>query len=94
MKDQKRKTVSFRLTPEEYERLEAIATERGYSIGEYVRDLALGAARSQPMEKKLQALDTLIRKATEATIAALSPEMNEDQAEAFLRAYLPGGGRQ
>lgn len=40
------KIVAFRLTPDEYERLSALASARGMQVGEWCRDISLKFSRN------------------------------------------------
>jgi hypothetical protein len=75
--------VIFRLTADEHELLAAYARARGQSPGQAARDLTLAGLRGGPAAPPTSV--TLARKTAYSVIVALSPELDEQATEAFLR---------
>ncbi len=75
--------VIFRLNAEEYQLLSAYARARGQSPGQAARDLTLAGLRGGPAAPPT--FVTAARQAAYAIIVALSPDMDEEAAERFLR---------
>lgn len=86
--------ICFRLTPAQYQSLEAKAAHQGCSVHEYARAVTLCGGGMAPLfsaeaTNNDPELHAFIRKVAWAVIVALSPELDEEKAEAFLKEYLP-----
>jgi hypothetical protein len=75
--------VIFRLAEEEHQLLAAYARARGQSPGQAARDLTLAGLRGGPPAPPT--FTSTVRKAAYSIIVALSPDLDEDAAERFLR---------
>ena len=88
----RRDQVIFRLSAEEHQLLLAYASARGQSPGQAARDLTLAGLRGGPAAPPT--FVTAARKAAYSVIVALSPEMDEEAAEQFLREVFDDRSRQ
>jgi hypothetical protein len=75
--------VIFRLTVEEHQLLSTYARARGQSPGQAARDLMLASLRGGPPAPPT--FVTAVRKAAYSVILALSPDLDEEATERFLR---------
>ncbi len=75
--------VIFRLTAEEHRLLAGYAAARGQSAGQAARDLTLAGLKGGPAAPPTFA--AAARKAAFAAIVALSPDLDEQATEEFLR---------
>lgn len=69
------KIVAFRLTPDDYERLNALAHARGMQVGEWCRELALQFARNpegDPFQQAVLEEVMAVRTITSQTIHCLA----------------------
>lgn len=107
------RTVTFRLPKREYAWLAERARDRGLSPGGLARELVLAGFAGLPgTGSDAQAaygrassggtvLEELLARAVWAVVVALSPDMDEDAAERFVREYCgwavapnPGSGKE